>query len=57
MVDEDLTTTTDVLVLGEKNLAEGEFAQELTDTDEFKMADKLGMKIVRLDDLAGFLRY
>lgn len=57
MVDEDLTTTTDVLVLGEKNLAEGEFAMELVDTDEFKLADKLGMRIVRLDELAGFLRY
>lgn len=57
VVDEELTTTTDVFVMGEKNLSEGEFAQELTDTDEFKLADKLGMRIVRLDDLAGFLRY
>jgi hypothetical protein len=56
-VDETLSTTTDVLVLGEKNLAEGEFAVELTDTEEFKLADKLGMRIVRLDELAGFLRY
>ena len=56
-VDETLDTGTDVVVLGEKSLAEGEFAQELTETEEYKLADKLGMRIIRLDDLAGFLRY
>jgi hypothetical protein len=56
-VDDTLGTTTDVVVLGEKSLAEGEFAQELTDTDEYKLADKLGMRIIRVAELADFLRY
>jgi len=56
-VDETLQTTTDVVVLGEKSLAEGEFAQELTDTDDYKLADKLGMRIIRVAELADFLRY
>jgi hypothetical protein len=56
-VDETLDTGTDVLVVGEKSLAEGEFAPELTDTDEYKLADKLGMRIIRLEALAEFLRY
>jgi hypothetical protein len=56
-VDETLGTGTDVLVVGEKSLAEGEFAQELTETDEYKLADKLGMRIVRLDSLSDYLRY
>ncbi len=57
MVDETLASGTDVVVLGEKSLAEGEFAQELTDTDEYKLADKLGMRIIRVAELADFLRY
>ncbi len=56
-VDETLGTATDVLVLGEKSLAEGEFAAELTDTDEYKLADKLGMRIIRLAELSDFLKY
>jgi hypothetical protein len=56
-VDETMDTGTDVLVLGDKSLAEGEFAQELTDTDEYKLADKLGMRIIRLAELADFLKY
>lgn len=56
-VDAELTSMTDVLVLGEKDLSEGEFATELTDTDEYHLADKLGMRIIRLDELANFLRY
>lgn len=56
-VDTAIGASTDVLVLGEKDLSEGEFATELTDTDEYHMADKWGVRIVRLDDLAGFLRY
>ena len=38
-------------------LALGEDAPELTDTDEYRMAERLGMRIVRLTDLATFLRY
>jgi hypothetical protein len=56
-VDETLGTGTDVLVVGEKSLAEGEFAQELTESDEYKLADRLGMRIVRLDSLSDYLRY
>lgn len=55
-VDETLSTSTDVLVLGEKPLGEAD-AKELTETDEYKLADKLGMRIIRLADLADFLRY
>jgi hypothetical protein len=56
-VDETLGTATDVLVVGEKSLAEGEFAQELTESDEYKLADRLGMRIVQLDSLSDYLRY
>ena len=56
-VDETLSADTDVLVLGEKSLAEGEGAPELTDSDEYKLADKLGMRIVRLSELQDFLQY
>jgi hypothetical protein len=55
-VDDKLGTGTDVLVLGDKDLSEGEAAKELTETDEYLLADKLGMRIVRLGDLAEFLR-
>jgi len=56
-VDETLGTSTDVLVLGEKSLAEGEGAPELTESDEYKLADRLGMRIIRLAELADFLKY
>lgn len=55
-VDTTLGTQTDVLVIGDRPLSEGE-GKDLTDTDEYKLADKLGMRIVRLADLADFLRY
>jgi len=44
-------------VLGEKSLAEGEGAPELTESDEYKLADRLGMRIIRLAELADFLKY
>jgi NAD-dependent DNA ligase len=56
-VDETLSADTDVLVLGEKSLAEGEGAPELTDSDEYKLADKLGIRIIRLAELQDFLKY
>jgi len=56
-VDEQMTAETDVLVLGEKSLAEGDAAPELTDSDEYKLADKLGMRIIRLAELQDFLKY
>jgi hypothetical protein len=55
VIDSGISETTDVLVLGEKNLAEGEFAIALEETDEYRRADKWGMRIVRLADLAVFL--
>ena len=55
-VDTTLGTQTDVLVLGERPLGEAE-AEDLTMTDEYKLADKLGMRIIRLAELADFLRY
>ena len=55
-VDETLTVETDVLVLGHKNLSD-EFAPELTEAEEYIRADKLGIRIMRIDDLSRFLRY
>jgi len=57
VVDEQLSTGTDVVVLGEKSLAEGEFAPELTETADYKLAEKLGMRIIRVAELASFLKY
>jgi len=54
-VDETVSSKTDFLVLGDKE--EGEFAQELTDTDEYKLADKLGIQIVRLAEIWDFIKY
>jgi len=54
-VDENVSSNTDFLVLGSKE--EGEFAQELTDSPEYKLADKLGVQIVRLNDIMDFIRY
>lgn len=56
-VDSQLGTGTDVLVLGGKNLADGEFAVELDQTPEYLLADRLGMRIMRLDDLSNYLRF
>ena len=55
-VDDTLSTQTDVLVLGDRPLGEAD-AKDLTETDEYKLADKLGMRIIRLTELAEFLRY
>lgn len=57
VVDEKLGTGTDVLVLGNKPAAEGEDAKELTDSDEYKQADKLGIRIIRFSELVEFLKY
>ncbi len=56
VVDTKLDTGTDILVVGEKSLND-EFAQELTATDEYKLAEKLGMQIIRVSELSDFLRY
>ena len=37
--------------------AEGESAKELTDSDEYKQADKLGIRIIRFAELVDFLKY
>lgn len=55
-VDGEIGVATDVLVLGNKNLSD-EFAPELTETEEYAFATKIGMRIMRLDDLKPFLRY
>ncbi len=55
-VDDTLSVGTDVLVLGSKNLSD-EFAPELTETEEYAFATKVGMRIMRLADLKPFLRY
>lgn len=57
VVDGSVGTGTDVLVLGSKNLADGEFAVELEETDEYRLADRLGMRIMRLADLSGYLSF
>ena len=55
-VDDTLGTQTDVLVLGDTPLGEAD-AKDLTQTEEYKLADKLGMRIIRLAELSDFLRY
>ena len=56
-VDDTLSVDTDVLVLGHESLADGEFAKALTESEDFILADKLGTRILRLDELSEFLRY
>jgi hypothetical protein len=55
-VDDKLDTGTDILVVGEKNLSD-EFATELTEAPEYKLAERLGMRIIRVSELSDFLRY
>lgn len=54
-VEETVSSRTDFLVLGDKE--QGEFAPELTETDEYKLADKLGVQIVRLNEIWDFIKY
>lgn len=56
-VDDTVSTSTDVLVVGDVPLTEGEDAVPLTDTEEYRTAEKFGIRIVRLPELATFLRY
>jgi len=56
VVDVKLSTGTDILVVGEKSLSD-EFAPELTATEEYKLAEKLGMHIIRVSELSDFLNY
>jgi NAD-dependent DNA ligase len=55
LVGDSVDPTTDFLVLGQKE--RGEFATELKDMPEFKLADKLGVQMLRLRDLAAFIEY
>jgi hypothetical protein len=57
VVDDKLGTGTDVLVIGNKIAAEGEQAPELTESEDYKTADKLGIRIMRFAELADFLKY
>jgi hypothetical protein len=54
-VEETVSARTDFLVLGDKE--QGEFAPELTETDEYKLADRLGVQIVKLNDIWDFIKY
>ncbi len=54
-VEDKVSSRTDFLVLGDKE--QGEFAPELTETDEYKLADKLGVQIVRLNEIWDFIKY
>jgi len=54
-VHDRIGTSTDVLVLGESPLAEGDDAPSLMDSEEFKLAERLGLRIMRVSDLRDFL--
>lgn len=56
-VDDRVSTRTDVFVLGFENLSEGDDVVPLTETPEYQEADRLGVRMMRLDELAKFLRY
>ncbi len=56
-LDDSLGVSTDVVVLGHESLTNDEFAQPLTETDEYVLAEKLGLRLMRLDELAQYLRY
>ncbi len=56
-VDGSVGTSTDVLVLGETSLDEGDDAVALTDTDAYRTAEKFGIRIILLPELASFLKY
>ena len=55
-VDGSVGTSTDVLVLGEESLSEGDDAVPLTDTDAYRTAEKFGIRIILLPELASYLR-
>ncbi|MHC4945247.1 MAG: BRCT domain-containing protein [Planctomycetota bacterium] len=55
VVGDKVDPTTDFLVLGQKE--RGEFATELKDMPEFKLASKLGVQMLRVRDLAAFIEY
>ncbi len=54
-VDEKISSRTDILVLGDKE--RGEFAPELVDTSEYKLADQFGVQIMRVNELAAYIEY
>jgi len=56
-IDERITPRTDVLVLGYESLSEGDDVVPLTELPEFQEADRLGVRMVRLDEIAKFLRF
>lgn len=55
LVSEQVDSTTDFLVLGDKD--KSEFATELTDMPEFKLATQLGVQILRVRELADYIDY
>lgn len=54
-VNDIIDSGTDFLVLGDKE--QGEFAVELQDTPEFKLATQLGIQLIRLKELAEYIKY
>lgn len=50
-----IDSNTDFLVLGEKD--KGEFATELADMPEYKMAAQMGVQIMRLKELAAYIEF
>lgn len=55
VVEDKVNSNTDFLVLGEKD--KSEFATELTDMPDFKLATQLGVQILRVRELAAFIDY
>jgi NAD-dependent DNA ligase len=55
VVKDTVDSTTDFLVLGRKE--PGEDSQDLTESPEFKLATQLGVQILRVRDLASFVKF
>ena len=56
VVDDELSARSDVIVLGQEALTE-DGGPALTETDEYRKASELGLRVVRLAELSTFLRY
>jgi len=55
MVKDAVDSNTDFLVLGQKE--QGDEAKELHETDSYKLANKMGVQIFRLDELLDYIKY
>ncbi|MEW6746507.1 MAG: hypothetical protein AB1486_27520 [Planctomycetota bacterium] len=54
-VDDAVSVRTDFLVLGEKEL--GEFAPELGDSEDYKLAEVYGVQMLPVQELLNFIKY